>query len=207
MPRFALDIDSVARPVRAQALLDAVNHRVVIADGAMGTMLQGRDLSLEEDFQGLEGCNEILNDTRPDVLADIHDAYFATGIDAVETNTFGANWSNLSDYGIDDRIEELAQQGRQNRPRTRRSSRRNRRPDALGPGLHGPRHQTPQPRPHHLRTTSSRPSPCRPRASSTAARTRSSSKPARTSCRPRPPSTAASRPSSPRESASPSSSR
>lgn len=111
MPRFALDIDSVARPVRAQALLDAVNHRVVIADGAMGTILQGRDLSLEEDFQGLEGCNEILNDTRPDVLADIHDAYFATGIDAVETNTFGANWSNLSDYGIDDRIEELAHKG------------------------------------------------------------------------------------------------
>ncbi|MCT9627368.1 methionine synthase [Pseudarthrobacter equi] len=111
MPRFALDIDSVSRPVRAQALLDAVNHRVVIADGAMGTMLQGRDLSLEDDFQGLEGCNEILNDTRPDVLADIHDAYFATGIDAVETNTFGANWSNLSDYGIDDRIEELAHKG------------------------------------------------------------------------------------------------
>ncbi len=111
MPRFALDIESVPRPVRAQALLDAVNHRVVIADGAMGTMLQGRELSLETDFQNLEGCNEILNDTRPDVLADIHDAYFATGIDAVETNTFGANWSNLSDYGIDDRIEELARKG------------------------------------------------------------------------------------------------
>lgn len=88
-----------------------MNHRVVIADGAMGTMLQGRELSLEEDFLGLEGCNEILNVTRPDVLADIHDAYFAVGIDAVETNTFGANWSNLSDYGIDDRIEELARKG------------------------------------------------------------------------------------------------
>ena len=111
MPRFALDIESVPRPVRAQELLDAVNHRVVIADGAMGTMLQGRELSLEDDFLGLEGCNEILNATRPDVLADIHDAYFATGIDAVETNTFGANWSNLSDYGIDDRIEELARKG------------------------------------------------------------------------------------------------
>ncbi|WP_247040740.1 methionine synthase [Arthrobacter rhizosphaerae] len=111
MPRFALDIDSVPRPVRSQELLDAVNHRVVIADGAMGTMLQNRELSLEEDFLGLEGCNEILNHTRPDVLADIHDAYFATGIDAVETNTFGANWSNLSDYGIDDRIEELARKG------------------------------------------------------------------------------------------------
>src|SRR6478609_9229946 len=113
MPRFALDIESVPRPARSQELLDAVNHRVVIADGAMGTMLQGRDLQLETDFQNLEGCNEILNDTRPDVIADIHDAYFATGIDAVETNTFGANWSNLSDYGIDDRIEELARKGAQ----------------------------------------------------------------------------------------------
>src|SRR5919112_1387703 len=111
MPRFALDIDSVSRPSRSQSLLDAVNQRVVIADGAMGTMLQDRELSLATDFQGLEGCNEILNDTRPDVIADIHDAYFAVGIDAVETNTFGANWSNLSDYGIDDRIAELALKG------------------------------------------------------------------------------------------------
>lgn len=111
MARFALDIDAVPRPARAQSLLEAVNHRVVIADGAMGTMLQGRELTLDGDFQGLEGCNEILNHTRPDVIADIHDAYFAVGIDAVETNTFGANWSNLSDYGIDDRIEELATKG------------------------------------------------------------------------------------------------
>ena len=65
MPRFALDIESVPRPVRAQELLDAVNHRVVIADGAMGTMLQGRELSLEDDFLGLEGCNEILNAHAP----------------------------------------------------------------------------------------------------------------------------------------------
>lgn len=111
MPRFALDVEAVRRTVRAQALLDTVNNRVVISDGAMGTILQGRDLSLEDNFQGLEGCNEILNDTRPDVLADIHDAYFAVGIDAVETNTFGANCSNLSDYDIDGRIEELARKG------------------------------------------------------------------------------------------------
>ena len=110
-PRFPLDVEAFARPARAQALLDAVHSRVVIADGAMGTMLQRHDLSIETDFQGLEGCNEILNVTRPDVIAGIHDAYFAVGIDAVETNTFGANWSNLSDYGIDDRIAELAEVG------------------------------------------------------------------------------------------------
>ncbi|WP_017197338.1 hypothetical protein [Arthrobacter sp. M2012083] len=50
MARFALDIDAVTRPARSQSLLDAVNHRVVIADDAMGTMLRDRELSLEADF-------------------------------------------------------------------------------------------------------------------------------------------------------------
>ncbi|WP_394553199.1 homocysteine S-methyltransferase family protein [Agromyces sp. MMS24-JH15] len=109
-PRFALDIDGVPRTARAQALLDALHSRVVIADGAMGTMLQQHDPSLE-DYRGLEGCNEILNVSRPDMIGEIHDAYLAVGIDAIETNTFGANWSNLSDYGIDDRIHELAEAG------------------------------------------------------------------------------------------------
>jgi len=97
-------------PVRAQALLDAMKDRVVIADGAMGTMLQEHNPTLE-DYQQLEGCNEILNVSRPDIIEAVHSAYFDTGIDCVETNTFGANWSNLDDYGIDDRIEELAQAG------------------------------------------------------------------------------------------------
>ena len=77
----------------------------------MGTMLQNVDLSVEDDFQGLEGCNEILNDTRPDVLEGIHRAYFAAGADAVETNTFGCNLSNLGDYDIADRIRELSEKG------------------------------------------------------------------------------------------------
>ncbi|WP_457099014.1 methionine synthase [Microbacterium sp. P5_E9] len=109
-PRFALDIDGVPRPERSQALLDAVRTRVVIADGAMGTMLQRHDPTLE-DYQQLEGCNEILNISRPDMIGAIHDEYLAVGIDAVESNTFGANWSNLGDYGIDDRIAELAEAG------------------------------------------------------------------------------------------------
>jgi 5-methyltetrahydrofolate--homocysteine methyltransferase len=83
---------------------------VVIADGAMGTELQERKPTLE-DFQNLEGCNEILNVTRPDIVKSVHDAYFEAGIDCIESNTFGANWSNLSDYGIEDRIEELAEVG------------------------------------------------------------------------------------------------
>jgi 5-methyltetrahydrofolate--homocysteine methyltransferase len=76
----------------------------------MGTMLQGHDLSLT-DFQGLEGCNEVLNVTRPDVVASIHAAYLDAGADCVETNTFGANLSALGEYDIVDRIAELAEAG------------------------------------------------------------------------------------------------
>ncbi|WP_068271862.1 methionine synthase [Aldersonia kunmingensis] len=92
------------------AFLDALNRRVLIGDGAMGTMLQAADLTLD-DFLGLEGCNEILNDTRPDVLREIHRAYFAAGADAVETNTFGCNLPNLADYDIAGRIRELSEKG------------------------------------------------------------------------------------------------
>ncbi len=76
----------------------------------MGTMLQGYDLGLA-DFDQLEGCNEILNVTRPDVVRAIHDAYFDAGVDAVETNTFGANLSALGEYEIADRIGELSEAG------------------------------------------------------------------------------------------------
>ncbi len=75
----------------------------------MGTMLQSYDLTLD-DFDQLEGCNEILNHTRPDVVRAIHDAYFEVGVDAVETNTFGTNLSALGEYGIAHRITELAEQ-------------------------------------------------------------------------------------------------
>ena len=90
----------------------ALDQRVLIADGAMGTMLQAADLVLD-DFDGLEGCNEILNDTRPDVVRSIHRAYFEAGADAVETNTFGTNLPNLAEYDIPDRIHELALKGAQ----------------------------------------------------------------------------------------------
>ncbi|MGV9673654.1 methionine synthase [Nocardia sp. NPDC003482] len=91
-------------------LLDTLARRVVIGDGAMGTMLQAAELSLD-DFRGLEGCNEILNETRPDVLRHIHRAYFEAGADAVETNTFGCNLPNLADYDIADRIRDLSERG------------------------------------------------------------------------------------------------
>ena len=91
-------------------LREALTSRVLVADGAMGTMLQANDLTLD-DFEGHEGCNEILNVTRPDVVRAVHDAYFEVGVDLVETNTFGANWANLAEYDITERIEELAESG------------------------------------------------------------------------------------------------
>ena len=74
----------------------------------MGTMLQGYDLTMA-DFDQLEGCNEVLNRTRPDVVRAIHDAYFEVGVDAVETNTFGTNLSALGEYGISGQIFDLAE--------------------------------------------------------------------------------------------------
>ncbi|MBE1490323.1 methionine synthase [Plantactinospora soyae] len=91
-------------------LLDALADRVLVADGAMGTMLQAAELTLD-DFEGHEGCNEVLNVTRPDVVSSVHDAYLAAGADCVETNTFGTNLSALREYGIEDRIAELAEAG------------------------------------------------------------------------------------------------
>jgi 5-methyltetrahydrofolate--homocysteine methyltransferase len=92
------------------SLRQALAQRVVVADGAMGTMLQAQDPTLD-DFEGHEGCNEILNVSRPDIVRSVHDAYFAAGVDCVETNTFGANLGNLSEYGIADRIYELSESG------------------------------------------------------------------------------------------------
>jgi 5-methyltetrahydrofolate--homocysteine methyltransferase len=97
---------------RSQQLLDAIKSRVVVADGAMGTMIQEASPSMD-DFQNYEGCNEILNVTRPDIISSIHAQYLKAGAEAIETNTFGANFANLAEYGIEDRIEELALAGAQ----------------------------------------------------------------------------------------------
>jgi len=91
----------------SSTLRSAMSKRVIIADGAMGTMLQEANPSLE-DFEGHEGCNEILNVSKPELVKSVHRKYFEVGVDAIETNTFGANWANLAEYGIEDRIYELA---------------------------------------------------------------------------------------------------
>ncbi|MGW0855202.1 methionine synthase [Streptomyces sp. NPDC002690] len=106
----SLPTPSAADPNRADALREALATRVVVADGAMGTMLQAQDPTLE-DFQDLEGCNEILNVTRPDIVRSVHEEYFAVGVDCVETNTFGANLAALGEYDIPERVFELSESG------------------------------------------------------------------------------------------------
>src|SRR5688572_10265957 len=96
MQRTAVDIRTLAQ------------DRILIIDGAMGSMIQRYQLT-EEDFRGdafsnwpsnLQGNNELLNLTRPDVIAEIHSDYLDAGSDIIETNTFNANSFSLADYGM-----------------------------------------------------------------------------------------------------------
>jgi 5-methyltetrahydrofolate--homocysteine methyltransferase len=94
--------------IRQQALYNALDTSILVLDGAMGTMVQQRHLTAA-DFGGtaLEGCNENLVATRPDVILDIHRAYFEAGSDMVETDTFGATRIVLAEYGLEDHAYEL----------------------------------------------------------------------------------------------------
>ena len=95
-----------------RAILD---RRVLILDGAMGTMIQQEKLE-EEDFRGdifknhtgeLKGNNDLLSLTRPDVIRKIHQSYFAAGSDLVETNTFSATSIAMADYHLEDIVHDL----------------------------------------------------------------------------------------------------
>lgn len=87
---------------------ERMKEKILILDGAIGTMLQKEKLTVE-DFGGeaWEGCNEILNITRPDVIKKIHDAYYEAGADLIETNTFGATPIVLAEYGLSHQTEEI----------------------------------------------------------------------------------------------------
>lgn len=87
-------------------ILRTLKNRVLVFDGGMGTQLQLANLTLD-DFRGLEGCNELLVDTRPDVVQSIHERYFAAGADAVETNSFGGLPYVLAEFDIAHRAFEL----------------------------------------------------------------------------------------------------
>ncbi|MDQ6696365.1 MAG: methionine synthase [Actinomycetota bacterium] len=88
--------------------LDLVDERVVVYDGAFGTYMQEQGLTAD-DFGGpdLEGCNELLVLTRPDLVAGMHDAFFSVGVDVVETATFGAFAVPLNEYGVADKTHEI----------------------------------------------------------------------------------------------------
>lgn len=94
---------------------ELMNKKILVLDGAMGTMIQRRSLT-EEDYRGerfadfgrpLKGNNDLLSITRPDVIADIHREYFEAGADIVSTNTFNANAISMADYGMEGLVYEL----------------------------------------------------------------------------------------------------
>ena len=110
-------------------LIDALAERVLLCDGAMGTELQARRLDVERDYLGRENCSEILCETRPEIIRDIHRTYLEAGADAIETNSFGGSPLTLGEFGLADeafalnrRAAELAREAveeceREERPR------------------------------------------------------------------------------------------
>ena len=110
--------ETAQRTDTAEQLRTAMAARILILDGAMGTMIQRMGLA-ESDFhcgcgchaeggRELKGCNDMLCLTRPDVIEQIHRAYIDAGADIIETNSFNANAISLADYGLEGRAREIA---------------------------------------------------------------------------------------------------
>ncbi|NLC13581.1 MAG: dihydropteroate synthase, partial [Chloroflexi bacterium] len=95
---------------KKNAYLDALDKRVLVFDGAMGTTLQARNLTAE-DYGGahLEGCNDALILHSPEIVLDVHRAFLQAGADVIETDSFRSNRLTLADYGLQDRVIELNQ--------------------------------------------------------------------------------------------------
>ena len=87
--------------------LDFLQKNVLLLDGAMGTQIQGANLTVEEDFWGQENCSEILNLSRPDFIRNVHMKYLAAGSDAVETNTFGGSMLTLGEFDLQEKTVEI----------------------------------------------------------------------------------------------------
>ncbi len=86
--------------------LDALRRRVLFFDGAMGTSIQGYDLTAE-DFGGKEGCNDYLVLTRPQIIEEIHASFLAVGCDVIETDSFNASRLRLAEYDLADKVHEV----------------------------------------------------------------------------------------------------
>ena len=89
-----------------KSFLDLTKEKIIIFDGAMGTSIQTYPLSLDE-FEGKDGCNEILVTTKPEIIKEIHASFLKVGCDVIETNSFGSNSIVLGEYDIADRAYEL----------------------------------------------------------------------------------------------------
>ena len=96
-----------ARPIAMAHFLDYLADRVLLCDGAMGTQVQARNLDIERDFLGHENCTEILCESRPDLVREIHRGYLAAGSDAIQTNSFGGSPITLGEFGLADRAFAL----------------------------------------------------------------------------------------------------
>lgn len=88
-------------------ILDHLHQRVLLCDGGTGALVQAMNLSVDQDFMGLENCTDILVESRPDVVRNIAMQYFSAGADMVETNTFGASPVTLAEFGIADKAFDL----------------------------------------------------------------------------------------------------
>ena len=86
------------------SFLEAIDQRVLVCDGAMGTMLYGKGIFLNR-------CFDELNLTQPDLVAEVHQAYVRAGADVIETNTFGANRMKLGAFGLAERTHAINLQG------------------------------------------------------------------------------------------------
>src|SRR5690242_17711404 len=84
-------------------ILDVLSQRVLLCDGAMGTQAQGRSLHIDHDYCGHENCTEILTESRPDLVREIHMGYLAAGADMVQTNSFGGSPVTLGEFGLQDK--------------------------------------------------------------------------------------------------------
>jgi len=115
VPFAITPVDETERTRRIERLKSLLEERIVLLDGAMGTMIQGHKLD-EAGYRGerfrdygrdLKGNNDLLTLTRPEIIADIHRAYFEAGADIVETNTFNSTAISQADYGMQALVPEL----------------------------------------------------------------------------------------------------
>jgi len=90
-----------------QSFLDRIQNHVLLCDGGTGTLIQAREWDLDKDFLGLENCSEILCQTRPDFVKDMHRIFFQAGADCVETNSFGANKVVFAEFDLVDKTYEF----------------------------------------------------------------------------------------------------